>query len=61
LVRVFFFSSMVFLLLDSKGGSWRHAGGMSQPPWLFRRKASPAVSTKKSLEIFTISRLFSTF
>jgi len=32
------------LLLDSKGGSWQHAGGMLQPPWLFRRKASPAVS-----------------
>ena len=34
---------MVFRLMDSKGGSWRHAGGMSQPPWLFRRKASPLV------------------
>ncbi len=26
---------------DSKGGSWRQSGGLSQPPWLFRRKANP--------------------
>jgi len=35
--------------VDSKGGSWRHAGGMSQPTWLFRRKASPFVVAKKHL------------
>ena len=23
---------------DSKGGSWQHAGGMLQPPWLFPQK-----------------------
>ncbi len=37
-----FLFGMVFRLLDSKGGTWRHAGDMSQPPWLFRRKASPS-------------------
>jgi len=26
---------------DSKGGSWQHAGGTPQPPWLFRRKGIP--------------------
>jgi len=26
---------------DSKGGSWQQSGGLLQPPWLFRRKASP--------------------
>ena len=31
--------------MDSKGGSWKHAGGMFQPPWLFRRKASPSPTT----------------
>ena len=36
--------------MDSKGGTWQHAGGMLQPPWLFRRKASPwpTTSTKSS-------------
>ena len=28
-------------LLDLKGGSWQQAGGQLQPPWPFRRKASP--------------------
>ena len=27
--------------MDSKGGSWQQSGGLLQPPWLFRRKASP--------------------
>ena len=31
--------------MDSKGGTWQHAGGMLQPPWLFRRKASPWPTT----------------
>ena len=31
--------------MDSKGGTWQHAGGMLQPPWLFRRKASPRPTT----------------
>ena len=36
--------------MDSKGGTWQHAGGMMQPPWLFRRKASPwpTTSTKST-------------
>ena len=33
--------------MDSKGGTWQHAGGMLQPPWLFRRKAIPFESTQK--------------
>jgi len=28
------------------GGTWRHAGGMSQPPRLFRRKANPSYSAR---------------
>ena len=32
---------------DSKGGSWRHAGGMTQPPWLFRRKRIPPAPPKR--------------
>ncbi len=44
----------VFLLLsrfrigamDSKAGSWQHAGCMLQPAWLFRRKANPPPPTK---------------
>jgi len=35
------------LLLDSKGGSWQLSGGQLQPPWLFRRKASPTWGAKK--------------
>ena len=27
--------------MDSKGGSWQQSGGLLQPPWLSRRKASP--------------------
>jgi len=26
---------------DSKAGSWQQSGGLLQPAWLFRRKASP--------------------
>lgn len=37
-----FFIGTVFQITDSKGGSWRCAGGTPQPPWLFRRKASPS-------------------
>ncbi len=37
--------SFVFLICkDSKAGSWRGAGGTSQPAWLFRRKASPVAT-----------------
>ena len=43
--RVVISFGMVFRQMDSKGGSWRYASGIPQPPWLFRRKASPFVST----------------
>ena len=33
--------------MDSKGGSWQQSGGLLQPPWLFRRKASPWPTTSK--------------
>ena len=26
--------------MDSKGGTWQQSGGLLQPPWLSRRKAS---------------------
>ena len=34
--------------MDSKGGSWQQSGGLLQPPWLFRRKASPWPTTSKN-------------
>ena len=33
--------------MDSKGGSWQQSGGLLQPAWLFRRKASPWTTTSK--------------
>ncbi|MBE7005726.1 MAG: hypothetical protein E7424_01070 [Ruminococcaceae bacterium] len=33
--------------VDSKGGTWRQSGGLSQPPWLFRRKANPPPYAKQ--------------
>ena len=27
--------------MDSKAGTWQQSGGLLQPAWLFRRKASP--------------------
>ena len=33
--------------MDSKGGYWQQSGGLLQPPWLFRRKASPWPTTSK--------------
>ncbi len=33
--------------VDSKAGSWQHAGCMLQPAWLFRRKANPPPPTKE--------------
>ena len=33
--------------MDSKGGSWQQSGGLLQPPWLFRRKASPGPPLRK--------------
>ena len=35
--------------MDSKGGSWQQSGGLLQPPWLFRRKASPWPTTSKRI------------
>ncbi|MBR3292960.1 MAG: hypothetical protein IKI69_00855, partial [Oscillospiraceae bacterium] len=40
-----FFCVWEFVKVDSKGGSWRQSGGLSQPPWLFRRKANPPSPT----------------
>ena len=34
--------------MDSKGGSWQQSGGLLQPPWLSRRKASPWPTTSKT-------------
>ena len=33
--------------VDSKAGSWQHAGCMLQPAWLFHRKANPPPPTKR--------------
>ena len=35
--------------MDSKGGSWQQSGGLLQPPWLSRRKASPWPTTSSKL------------
>ena len=44
----FFIGCLIpILLLDLKGGTWRQSGGLSQQPWLFRRKASPTGGAKK--------------
>ena len=40
--------------MDSKGGSWQQSGGLLQPPWLCRSKASPfwpTISSKYALQI----------
>ena len=46
-------------LLDLKGGSWQQSGGLLQPPWLFRRKASPTGEVQnpecESVRDFTFS------
>ena len=34
-------SDREFIKMDSKAGSWQQSGGLLQPAWLFRRKASP--------------------
>jgi len=44
-----------YLKVDSKGGSWRGAGGAPQPPWLFRRKANPPAVAKA--EVLLIGQL----
>ena len=48
-------------LLDSKAGSWRQSSGLSQPAWLFRRKANPFESTNKKATLtggFLIGTVF---
>ena len=35
--------------MDSKGGTWQQSCGLLQPPWLFRRKASPWPTTSKEV------------
>ena len=40
--------------MDSKGGSWQQSGGLLQPPWLFRRKASPGPPLRKTALIWVI-------
>ncbi len=34
-------------LPDPKGGTWQQSGGLLQPPWLCRSKASPTGGAKK--------------
>ena len=41
--------SQQLLLLDPKGGSWQQSGGLLQPPWLCRSKASPTGGAKREL------------
>ena len=36
--------------MDSKGGSWQQSGGLLQPPWLCRSKASPTLPCRGSQE-----------
>jgi len=43
-----FYFGMGIWVVDSKGGSWRQSGGLSQPPWLRRSEANPPSPTKKS-------------
>ena len=40
-----FLIGTVFTRRGSKAGTWRQSGGLSQPAWLFRRKAIPFEST----------------
>ena len=37
--------------MDSKAGSWQQSGGLLQPAWLFRRKASPFWPTTSRKEM----------
>ena len=43
--------------MDSKGGSWQQSGGLLQPPWLFRRKASPWPTTSKKTQYGGLAQL----
>ena len=47
--------------MDLKGGSWQQSGGLLQPPWLFRRKASPTRGAKEKTANLTIGSLFAFF
>ena len=40
-----FLIGTAFARRGSKAGTWRQSGGLSQPAWLFRRKAIPFEST----------------
>ena len=42
-----FLIGTVFARRGSKVGTWRQSGGLSQPAWLFRRKAIPFESNKE--------------
>ena len=44
--------------MDSKVGSWRQSGGLSQPAWLFHRKASPFFLTGGAKRIEEIRSSF---
>ena len=58
---VLFGNLIPILLLDLKGGSWQVSGGHLQPPWLFRRKASPTRGAKEKTANLTIGSLFAFF
>ena len=42
-----FYFGMGIWVVDSKGGSWRQSGGLSQPPWLRRSEVNPSSLTTK--------------
>ena len=42
-----FYAQILVGAVDSKAGSWQHAGCMLQPAWLFRRKANPPSPAKE--------------
>jgi len=46
------------ILLDLKGGSWQQSGGLSQPTWLFRRKASPTRGARKKEQVERLAPFF---
>ena len=47
---------LLYLRADSKAGSWRQSGGLSQPAWLFRRKANPSSPTTRRPTPFGVGR-----
>ena len=57
-----FYAQILVGAVDSKAGSWQHAGCMLQPAWLFRRKANPPPPTKRqSIERCSVFLLLSRF